>query len=234
MTRSDLHTAFKIEMDKNAQGIAFGGCPAFLPEEIDYIFNRAFYDVIVSKFSGNNATEMQFESSVKRIADLETLVKTDEGIPVSVTENTNKIVLENFLDKNENSNGRMFFVQATLHWTNDESSNSAILNLISHKDSKRFVETYNNKPWIDNPVAVMENNILSIFIDKYSMTGDFTLDITYVKHPKKMEQYNADEQITEFPEQVLGEIINKAVVIALENIESQRVQTKASLNLTSD
>lgn len=234
MTRSDLHTAFKIEMDKNAQGVAFGGCPAFLPEEIDYIFNRAFYDVVVSKFSGNNATEMQFESSVKRIADLETLVKTDEGIPVSVTENTNKIVLENFLDKNENSNGRMFFVQATLHWTNGESSNSAIINLISHKDSKRFVETYNNKPWIDNPVAVMENNILSIFIDKYSMTGDFTLDITYVKHPKKMEQYNANEQITEFPEQVLGEIINKAVVIALENIESQRVQTKASLNLTSD
>lgn len=177
---------------------------------------------------------MQFESSVKRIADLETLVKTDEGIPVSVTENTNKIVLENFLDKSENSNGRMFFVQATLHWNNGESSNSAILNLISHKDSKRFVETYNNKPWIDNPVAVMENNALSIFIDKYSMTGDFTIDITYVKHPKKMEQYSADEQITEFPEQMLGEIINKAVVIALENIESQRVQTKASLNLTSD
>lgn len=42
MTVLDLHTAFKVNMDKNAQGIAFGGCPAFLPEEIDMFLNEAY------------------------------------------------------------------------------------------------------------------------------------------------------------------------------------------------
>lgn len=39
MTRDQLHINFKIAMDKNSQSIAFGGCPAFLPEEIDYWLN---------------------------------------------------------------------------------------------------------------------------------------------------------------------------------------------------
>ena len=43
MTRDQLHIAFKMAMDKNAQSVAFGGCPAFLPSEIDYWLNNALY-----------------------------------------------------------------------------------------------------------------------------------------------------------------------------------------------
>ena len=30
-------------MDKNAEAVAFGGCPAFLPEEIDLFFKLGLY-----------------------------------------------------------------------------------------------------------------------------------------------------------------------------------------------
>jgi len=43
MTKDQLHIAFKIAMDKNATSIAFGGCPAFLDEEIDYWLNQGMY-----------------------------------------------------------------------------------------------------------------------------------------------------------------------------------------------
>ena len=43
MTRDQLHIAFKIAMDKNSASAAFGGCPAFLDEEIDYWLNQGMY-----------------------------------------------------------------------------------------------------------------------------------------------------------------------------------------------
>ena len=70
MTVLDLHTAFKVNMDKNAQGIAFGGCPAFLPEEIDMFLNEAYIQVIHNKYNGTNAAQTAFEGSIKRISDL--------------------------------------------------------------------------------------------------------------------------------------------------------------------
>lgn len=234
MTRDELHIAFKIEMDKNSQSVAYGGCPAFLPEEVDYWLNKGYYDVLTTKFSGQNATQTAFEGSVKRIADLERLVKTDTNISVTLTEGTNQLVLNDLLNRKQNNTGRMFFIQAILHWVNEGVSKSSVVSLIDHETSKRFVETYNNKPWIDIPVAVIENNQLIIYIDTTSMIGTYTLDITYVKHPTSITNLPSDSGLTEVPEYVQNEVVNKAVQLALDNIESQRVQTKSQLNTLID
>lgn len=42
MTREQFHSYFKVAMDKNSQSVAFGGCPAFLPEEIDYWLDQGY------------------------------------------------------------------------------------------------------------------------------------------------------------------------------------------------
>lgn len=234
MTRDELHIAFKIEMDKNAQSIAYGGCPAFLPEEVDYWLNKGYYDVLTTKFSGQNTTQTAFEGSVKRTADLERLVKTDTDIAVSLDEGTNRIVLSNLLNRQQNNQGRMFFIQAELYWTNEGNTKNSTVSLIDHETSKRFVESYNNKPWIDRPVAVIEDNSLIIYIDTTSMKGTYKLDITYVKHPTDIRNLPSDSGLTEVPEYVQNEIVNKAVQLALDNIESQRIQTKSQLNTLID
>lgn len=234
MTRDELHIAFKIEMDKNAQNTAYGGCPAFLPEEVDYWLNKGYYDVITTKFTGQTATQTAFEGSVKRISDLERLVNTDKDISVTLEDNTNCVKLSNLLSRDDSHTGRLFFIQAILHWTKDGENYSSVVDLVSHEISKKYIKTYDNIPWIDKPVATIENNTLLIYVDPIEMTGVFTVDITYVKHPTLINNLPSDTGLTEVPEPVQNEIVNRAVQLALDNIESQRIQTKSQLNLNVD
>lgn len=235
MTRDDLHIAFKIEMDKNSQSTAFGGCPAFLTEEIDYWLNQSIQQLVSTKFTGNNALKTPFEGNVKRVQDLEKLVKTDKNISVELEENTNRIILPNLLNKNVNSQGRMFFVSAALHWTDTNNikiprKTASIVTMVDHTVANKFLETYNNKPWIDNPVATIEDNSLIIYVDTVYTQAPYSVDITYVKYPTPVEKTSANEGIVEIPEYMKYEIVNTAVALALENIESRRVQTKTQLN----
>lgn len=222
MTVADIHKAFKVMMDKNAEAVAFGGCPAFLPEEIDLFLNQAFIEVINNKFTGQNVLQTPFEGSVKRIADLEGLVKTDANISLSLDSSTNVLTLENF----SNNNQRMFYVTTVLHFNNTSST----CVLVSHEDARRFLKTYNNDPWIDTPVSTLENNRLKVMIDVHSMNSPYTIDITYVSFPPKINSATPATNINIVPDRVLYEVINRAVAIALENIESKRVESKIQIN----
>ena len=221
MTREQLHIAFKIAMDKNSQSIAFGGCPAFLPEEIDYWLNQGLYQEINTKFTGNNPSKIAFEGSIKRTHDLENLIRTDYKVVATKEANTNRCYIANlFSDK------RMFFVSAVLNFGDDKAN----VILINHNDSQKFKKTYNNNPWIENPVCVIEDNTLYVYYDDISMNADtYSVDITYVKYPTKVEDLPS-AGMDEIPEYMQYEVVNRAVELALEDIESRRVQTKVQLN----
>lgn len=227
MKISDLHKAFKVLMDKNSEAVAFGGCPAFLPEEIDLFLNQAYIEVICNKYTGNNTMKVGFEGAVKRIADLQKLVKTDTAqklvFPYS---DSNVLTLSNFFKDNQELK-RMFYVDCVLHFGNE----SAVCTLTDHDKARGFVQTYNNIPWIENPVAVLEDNTLKIYIDPIRMLAEtYTADITYVKYPQTISYKNYNDDITEVPDYVLNEVIDRAVLIALESIESQRTQVKSQLD----
>lgn len=221
MTRDQLHIAFKIALDKNSQSIAFGGCPAFLPEEIDYWLNQGMYQEVSNKFTGLNTLRQPFEKSVKRVHDLEKLIINNNHIALSKANNTNECIAKDvFVDK-------MFYIDGMMSF--DEKV--APIVLIEHSQSKRFKQAYNNLPHIETPVAIIENNDLKIYIDPISMeAGTYSLDLTYVKNPTKIEDIPEGEEMIEFPEYMQNEIVNRAVELALENIESKRTQTKSSLN----
>lgn len=221
MTREQLHIAFKIAMDKNSQSVAFGGCPAFLPNEIDYWLNLALYQEINTKFTGNNATKVAFEGSIKRTHDLENLIRTDYSIAATKEANVNRCYIANLF-----SGDRMFFIDAVLNFDN----NKANVVLVSHEVSKNFRKTHNNNPWIETPVGVIEDNTLYIYYDDISMNANgYSVDITYVKYPTKVEDL-PEAGMTEIPEYMQHEVVNRAVELALEDIESRRVQTKTQLN----
>ena len=225
MTINELHIAFKIAMDKNAAGVAFGGCPAFLPAEIDLFLNQAYIEVINNKFTGTNTLKTPFEGSVKRIADLEKLIATDSAVAITLDNGTNVLRVSDFFNS-AGAKHRMFFVQAVLNF----NTNKSTVDLVDHETAKRFLQTYNNDPWINTPVATLENNNLLVFIDTHKMLTPYTIDITYVKYPVEIINTNGSTEITEVPEYVLYEVVNRAAAIALENIESQRTNTKVQLN----
>lgn len=221
MTRSEFHSYFKVAMDKNSQSIAFGGCPAFLPEEIDYWLNQGLYQEISNKFTGNNYTKIPFEQSVKRIHDLEKLIKTDINITATDDNTMNKCVVSNLFNGE-----RMFFVDALLYTLEGK----AAVKLIDHADANRFKRTYNNDPYMEDPVAVIQNNELHIYYDTHTMaSNNHRVDITYVKTPTKIQDLPATG-MSEIPEYMQFEVVNRAVELALEDIESKRIQTKSQLN----
>lgn len=81
----------------------------------------------------------------------------------------------------------------------------------------------------------LEDNHLYIVVDPFSdKSTTYTVDLTYVKYPMKIDSTDFTKDFTDVPETVIYEIINRAVVIALENIESTRVNTKAQLNQLSE
>lgn len=90
--------------------------------------------------------------------------------------------------------------------------------------------THSNNPWIDVPVGIIAENTLSVYYDNIAMNADnYSIDITYVKFPTKIEDLPA-AGMTEIPEYMQYEVVNRAVELALEDIESKRVQTKSQLN----
>lgn len=235
ITRSDLHVAFKVVMDKNSQSTAFGGTPAFLDAEIDYWLDQALFQLVSTKFTGHNTLEQPFEGSVKRVQDLEKLVKTDKGITAQLEDNSNKIVITDLLQNQAQGEGRMFFVNAVIHWNQSDNQDiiqrkpSAVVSMIDHQVANKFLETYNNKPWIDTPVATIEDNSLQIYVDTTTTRAPYSVDITYVKYPTKIENLGS-EGLVEIPEYMRYELINIAVQLALENIESRRTETKSQIN----
>ena len=160
MNISELHIAFKIEADKNAVNIGMSGCPSFLPEEIDYWLYAAYLSKIATKFTGNNTIRTSFEENSKRVSDLEGLVKTDKGLTLLSETTSNRLMLNDFKSTitygSQAQDKRMYFIQGILHF----GSKLANVKLISHENAMRFLETYNNKPWIEEPVAILEDNKL--------------------------------------------------------------------------
>lgn len=217
MTKNQLHTAFKIELDKSGNM----GYPAFLPEEIDYWLDKAMYQVISNKFTGNNTLKQPFEKSVKRIHDLESLIVTEQSGANKQTQDSNSIV---FVDAFKN---KLFYVNCVLMFNNKKTN----VLLIEHDNVKNFIQTYNNVPWMEEPVAIIENNNLVVYYDPISMDSEnYTIYLTCVMKPTAFSDTSADTEYQYLGDNVLQEIVSRATALALENIESPRVQTKTQLN----
>ena len=137
MNNRTAHIQFKVILDKNAQGVAFGGAPAFLPQEIDLFLNQAQDDVISNKISGNNVLKLGFEGSLQRISELDKLIRTDENIIMQ------KNVYNEFVLDNVHADGNRVTIWAvTLKYGN----NFANCMIVDHNTALLFKQTYNNIP----------------------------------------------------------------------------------------
>lgn len=226
MTVPEAHIAFKIETDKNAVNIGMSGCPSFLPEEIDYWLYTAYLIKIATKFTGNNNLQAPFEGNIKRVADLEGLVKTDRSITLLSESISNRLTMNDFKSSvtygGEAQDKRMYFIEGILHFGNNKIAN---VKPISHEQARRFLETYSNKPWIEEPVVTLEDNKLIVFVDRDLMVGPYTIDITYLAYPRKINNQDITSTLDEVPEYMQYEVIKLAADMAIENIESPRTQT---------
>lgn len=221
MDTKGLHQHFKVEYDKANVITSY---PSMLPEEIDVFLNKAYLMIINQKFTGNNYRKIAFEGDIKRISDLQKLVVTS-----TITTHTDVSHASNAIsfDLNELDN-YLYYITSTVKLDN---INNSIVNLTSHAIAQNVKETDINKPWLPKPVAEIEDNKLIIYYDpiKYeTIAEDAPIAITYIKQPAKIDMLSNPDAAIEVEDSVALEIVDLAVFLALENIESQRVETKGT------
>lgn len=214
MTRTEVLDKFKILIDKNAD-ISFGGYPAFLDSEIEVFLNQAMYEVISNKYTGTQ-NQMGFESSNKRISDLKNLIGTALILNSKNTRIPNAVEFELPIDF-------WFYVDAYAKINADKVYQ---IELTTHDIAKKFASTHDNDPYLPVAKAVIEDNSLIVYYDTHIVNSLDALALNYIYRPVLFIGNKTDEAL----DLILDEIINRAVLIALENIEAPRTETKAQLN----
>lgn len=214
MTKEEVLNKFKVLIDKNA-GVAFGGYPAFIDAEIDMFISQAVHEVISNKYTGTQ-NQAGFEATDKRIADLQGLVGTALILTAKETSIPNAVAFEL-------PNDFWFYVDAYV-----KINGSAVyqVELTTHDIAKNFAVTHDNDPYIPVAKAVLEGGNIIVYYDKHIVNSIDGLAMSYIYNPVIFTEDILAKEL----EPLIDEIINRVVLIALENIEAPRTETKAQLN----
>lgn len=214
MTREEVLNKFKVLIDKNAD-ISFGGYPAFIDSEIDIFISQAVHEVISNKYTGTQ-NQAGFEATDKRIADLQGLVGTALILTSKETSVSNAVAFELPMDF-------WFYVDA---YVKINGSTVYQVELTTHDIVKNFAVTHDNDPYIPVAKAVLEGNNIVVYYDNHIVNSIDGLAMSYIYTPVIF----TEDVLAKELEPLIDEIINRAVLIALENIEAPRTETKAQLN----
>jgi len=208
---------WQIEMDKKP----IIGTPSFIVDEIDYFINKAYVMLIKQKVTGNNILKQGFEESPKRIADLWRLIETVEVNGVASMKHGKN---EYTFDLAGYTN-MLAPLSSTIKYDSEtfiEAIPGTQANIVN------FVHNDINRPWIPRPLVIFEKENALAYVDPDRIPFLPTyprMFVKYVRYPQIMKW----SENTEFEVEWVDEIISQAVDLALDNIESQRVQTHPQL-----
>lgn len=239
MTKSEMHIAFKIELDK-VESLQY---PAFLSAEIDYFFNRAQEQFIKSRYSGNNPAGTSFEQTQKRIDDLRYLVVEDTLTAVfdddivnppytgpKVSEKANCYIVD--LTDVATEDPYMFLIgeECTIRYFDRiTNANINVIQPITECSANTYTAKahdplsphrlhYNTA----SPLRLIKKDYVELISDgTYSIINYI---LRYIKEPTSFATLLTTES-PDFPNHVHPELVKLAVNIAVENIESPRIQT---------
>lgn len=229
MTHTDIYEKFMIEYDKENVTTSY---PSLTEYEIATLLDKAYLALIAQKFTGNNMRRVPFEGDEKAVEDLQPLVKTTEFVSVNSINNGLLSV---------NLSGRVMFVVSVLFGDNYAGSGTNQPSLIigkqiQSKDLYKFIQTVSNKPWSkyamyciqDGKIIVAQPNVESDWynIQKCKYTYIST-PVKFTDNNKPISQQN-DIQF-ELSDSMAEELINLALIMSTEVVESPRMQTKLEL-----
>lgn len=241
MTIQDIHQAIKLELDKST----IASYDDFTIDEIDYFVNKSYTAVTNRKFTGHNVLEAGFEENLKRLSDLQELIKTEwiSGSKASDgVKNQYLILIPDTL--------RVMYPlpSGIVRFNTNDGSVIRPTKIVNHIVINNFRATDNNSPWIPEPVITISDNTVNVFADPVEMLSysDDLIDfqIMYLQRPERLQSYvtvsgqrvpntyDDDTRIPVVSEQVQLEIIIQTVTYLLDNIESQRIQTYPEVNST--
>ena len=236
MTHSDIKTKFLIEYDKMNTTSSY---PSLTDYEIATVLDKAYLATIANKLTGNNPRKAMFESDNKAIEDIRPLITTELLSKKKI--NTDVLTIQlpdaycsNMVRYGIPNQGWMYFLNGFL--TLNVSDSRLRVQLVNHEDAYNFMNTASNKPWVPIPTIYIEGDEIRLLYDsfKYNLSDIGSLYCTYIKKPVLFVKGNECDfsNNTEFElnDNVAQEVINLAIIMSAEIVESQRLSTKASIN----
>ena len=234
MTHSDIYTKFMIEYDKANITSSY---PSLTKYEIATILDKAYLALIAQKYTGNNPRRQPFESDMKAIEDLQPLI--------TQTTYTAKRIGDNSYEALADNDSVLYIVDLSLKIASKTTSqdggdhNYIPVNIVSHEIARRFKSTVNNMPWVKEPVACIEGHKLIIYVDPSvaKINGkDSDVVSSYIQRPAKFatgpgtstKDYDFGTTDFELSDSMAEELINLAIIMSTEIVESSRLTTKSN------
>lgn len=228
MTHADIYEKFMIEYDKENVTTSY---PSLTEYEIATLLDKAYLALIAQKFTGNNMRRVPFEGDEKAVEDLQPLVQ--EGVIPFLNGSRNKI---NLMIHEFDKNKVMYIIHAIL---SDGNNMFESTKQIQSKYMYKFTSTFNNRPWSKNAIYCVQGNKIILIkgnLVKYASDSGAPINFiyTYIKYPQKFadktnrlsQQTNIDFELSD---SMAEELINLALVMSTEIVESPRMQAKAQL-----
>ena len=145
----------------------------------------------------------------------------------------------------------LYYVSAIASYKNDDVSpitSNENIDLVSHETAKNFYTSETNMPWIKHPKMVIEDDIFKVLVDPVKHSNviskfvgssndvnvlkqnldKFKVVLRYIKTPIKFADAKTglSEIQAEINDSMCEELINLAIIMAAETVESPRLATK--------
>jgi uncharacterized Rmd1/YagE family protein len=239
MTVQDMHNEFKLSLDK----VDSSAYPEILDWEIDFFLNEAQDRFVKTRYGRNNIYVKGFEETQKRTDDLKALVVSKfcslsttpyYGLNGSFVYRAELDSLFDDENRSQASNAEyMLYVKAVALTTKpgcgDKWHN---VKLVQQDDLSSITGDPFNKPNAERPIIFFEDGDIFVWSGSESEVSNFL--VTCVKRPVQISlgtynnQASADCELSEYTHK---EIVQYAVKIAIENIESQRTASNQQVNV---
>jgi hypothetical protein len=235
MTVQEFHTEFKIALDK----VDSQAYPEFLDGEVDYFLNEAQDRFIKTRYGRNNIYTSGFEEMQKRTDDLKALV-TSKFCSVSAVPHYGlagdtvfraslSALFDDELRQVSANEEYMLYLKATANsCTTSEKTccGWSKVKLVQHDDLTSIASDPFNRPSVERPVIFFEDEDIFVWTGKSNIIDNFL--VTFIRKPLKIDlgSYGGTPQTCELSEYTHKEIVQMAVRIALENVESPRQETQ--------
>ena len=222
MTVAEQHVAFKVGFDKTDSS----NYPGFEPEEIDLFINLAQDRLVKTRYGGNNLYRTSFEQSQKRTDDLRTIIKQTTLTPLSPT-SLNKPGGQFFNLPNSVATNDVYWFsiqeEANVIVTDCDGNTSTVklpVKPITHDQYNKIIKDPFNKPDETELVRLVSEGAIEVISPVASLVS---LVLRYVRKPQRIDVVNAVD--CELPDHMHQEVVDVAVSLALENVESVRTRS---------
>ena len=209
---SELIQDYKIKMDK----LDTQSYPEIQDEIIVFLLNEAIIRFIKQRYGGTNVKRDSFEESQKRTDDLRTVVVYDtiasSGAGFFPNSFTYPLPADYWFSLLEQTD-------ATCDCVGTPKTERVKVKAIQHNNLNTVMQDPFNRPENTEVVRVMAQNDIQLITDGVCTTGNFYLG--YIANNFKLDPLTP-AQVISMPEHTHSEIVDIAVTVTLDGIESGR------------